>query len=49
MLNSVVQAAGRATRSKKDHAVTYILDATFLNIVKKVKNKLPNHFIERIH
>ncbi len=49
MLNAVVQASGRATRSNKDHSITYILDATFLNIIKKSKNKLPKHFIDRIH
>jgi len=49
MLNAIVQASGRATRSKKDHSVTYILDGNFVNVVKRTKNKLPKHFIERIH
>ena len=49
MLNSVVQAAGRATRSKNDHSITYILDGTFVDIIKRTKNKLPKHFIDRIH
>ncbi len=49
MLNAMVQAAGRATRSRKDYSVTYILDGTFINIIKKSKNKLPKHFIDRIH
>ncbi len=49
MLNAVVQAAGRATRSKKDHSVTYILDGNFINVIKRTKNKLPKQFIERIH
>jgi len=49
MLNAVVQAAGRATRSKDDHSITYILDGNFINVVKRVKSKLPKHFIDRIH
>ena len=49
MLNAVVQAAGRATRSKNDHSATYILDGNFVNVVTRSKNKLPKHFIERIH
>jgi len=49
MLNAVVQACGRATRSKDDHSVTYILDGNFINVLKRAKNKLPKHFIDRIH
>jgi Rad3-related DNA helicase len=49
MLNAVVQAAGRSTRSKDDHSSTYILDGNFFNVVTRSKNKLPKHFIERIH
>jgi Rad3-related DNA helicase len=49
MLNSIVQASGRATRNKDDYSTTYILDGNFINVVSKSKNKLPSHFIERIH
>lgn len=49
MLNSVVQAAGRSTRNKTDYSTTYILDGNFINVVTRSKNKLPKHFIERIH
>jgi len=49
MLNAIVQAAGRSTRSKDDHSNTYILDGNFINVVTRSKNKLPKHFIERIH
>lgn len=49
MLNSIVQAAGRATRSKDDHSVTYILDGNFINIMRRCGNRLPKHFIDRIH
>lgn len=49
MLNAVVQAAGRSTRSKDDFSNTYILDGNFVNTVARSKNKLPKHFIERIH
>jgi ATP-dependent DNA helicase DinG len=49
MLNSVVQAAGRATRNQEDYSTTYILDGNFVGVVMRAKNKLPKHFIERIH
>ena len=49
MLNAVVQAAGRATRNKDDFSSTYILDGNFINVVKRVKSKLPKYFIDRIH
>ena len=49
MLNAVVQAAGRATRSKDDYSTTYILDGNFVNVVKRAKSKLPKYFIDRIH
>lgn len=49
MLNKLVQASGRATRSKNDFSITYILDGTFLSIIKRAKNKLPKYFIDRIH
>ena len=49
MLNTIVQASGRATRNKDDYSSTYILDGNFVNVVTKSKNKLPKHFIERIH
>ena len=48
MLNAVVQAAGRATRSKDDYSTTYILDGNFINVVKRTKGKLPKYFIDRI-
>jgi len=49
MLNAVVQASGRGTRNKDDYCSTYVLDGNFINVVKRTKNKLPKHFIERIH
>lgn len=48
MLSATVQAAGRATRNKDDYSVTYILDSNFINVVKRARRKLPNHFIDRI-
>lgn len=47
MLNTLVQACGRATRSKDDHSVTYILDGMIGKILIKCKHKLPKHFIQR--
>jgi len=48
MLNTIVQATGRATRSKDDYSITYILDGNFVNVIQRTKNKLPKHFIDRI-
>ena len=48
MLNSLVQACGRATRSKQDFSTTYILDGNIYNTLKNVKTKLPKYFIDRI-
>lgn len=48
MLNSLVQACGRATRSKTDYSTTYILDGNVVEVLKKHKDKLPKYFIDRI-
>lgn len=48
MLNSLVQACGRATRSKHDFSSTYILDGNIVNTLKRVKDKLPKYFIDRL-
>jgi len=48
MLNALVQACGRATRSKQDFSITYILDGNIFNTLKRVKDKLPKYFIDRI-
>lgn len=48
MLNALVQACGRATRSKNDFSTTYILDGNVVNTLKRTKDKLPKYFIDRI-
>lgn len=48
MLNALVQACGRATRSKNDFSTTYILDGNAVNVLKRTKDKLPKYFIDRI-
>jgi Rad3-related DNA helicase len=48
MLNALVQACGRATRSKNDFSTTYILDGNVVNVIKRAKHKLPKSFIDRI-
>jgi len=48
MLNTMVQACGRATRSADDHSVTYILDGCIKDVILRAKHKLPKHFINRI-
>lgn len=47
MLNSLVQACGRSTRSSTDHSTTYILDGLAPKIITKCKHKLPDHFLQR--
>jgi len=48
MLNTLVQACGRATRSRNDFSSTYILDGNIVNTLKRVKDKLPKYFIDRV-
>jgi len=48
MLNAIVQACGRATRSKHDYSTTYILDGNIVNVLKRTKHKLPHYFIDRV-
>lgn len=48
MLNTLVQACGRATRSKNDFSTTYILDGNIVNTLKRTRSKLPQSFIDRI-
>jgi Rad3-related DNA helicase len=48
MLNALVQACGRATRSKNDYSTTYILDGNIVDVIKKYKDRLPKYFIDRI-
>lgn len=48
MLNTLVQACGRATRSKNDFSTTYILDGNAVNALKRASSKLPKSFIDRI-
>ena len=47
MLNSLVQACGRATRSIDDHSVTYIVDGNITDVILRCQHKLPKHFIAR--
>jgi Rad3-related DNA helicase len=48
MLNTLVQACGRATRSKNDFSTTYILDGNIVNTLKRSRAKLPQSFIDRV-
>ena len=49
MLNTLVQMAGRCTRSKEDYSITYILDGNATKAITMNKNALPKHFLNRIH
>ena len=48
MLNTLVQASGRATRSAEDYSVTYILDGCIKDVIFRARGKLPKHFIDRL-
>ena len=48
MLKSLIQSAGRSTRSEDDYSDTYILDASFPYWINRYKNWLPDDFIKRI-
>tara|TARA_A100001515_G_scaffold140251_1_gene135761 strand:+ start:16383 stop:18020 length:1638 start_codon:yes stop_codon:yes gene_type:complete len=47
MLSNFIQQCGRGIRSKDDHCVTYVLDATIFHAIMRNKNRLPKYFIER--
>ena len=47
MLNTLVQACGRATRGHDDHSNTYILDGNIVKVLHRCKRKLPKHFLNR--
>lgn len=47
-LSSLVQMAGRCTRTDTDKAVTYIVDGAAANLLKRNWNKLPKYFRDRI-
>jgi ATP-dependent DNA helicase DinG len=47
MLSNFIQQCGRGIRSKDDHCVTYVLDATIFNAVIRSKNLLPKYFLDR--
>lgn len=47
MLNSLVQACGRSTRSIHDFSSTYIIDGMVTRVLPKCKHKLPKHFLHR--
>ena len=47
MLSNMIQQCGRGVRSKDDHCVTYILDATIYEAILRNKSRLPTYFLER--
>jgi Rad3-related DNA helicase len=48
MLSSLIQGCGRCTRSQDDHSITYVLDGSFKNAIKRNKRKLPEYFLQRL-
>jgi len=49
MLITLIQAAGRCTRTKDDESCTYILDGLASKIINDCRDKLPKHFLDRIY
>ena len=47
MLDTLIQMAGRCTRSTTDYSETYILDGVATNAILKEKRNLPKNFLER--
>jgi Rad3-related DNA helicase len=47
-LSTVVQMAGRCTRSETDAAKTYIVDGSIASLLQRNWNKLPKYFRDRI-
>lgn len=48
MFISLIQAAGRCTRTKEDESVTYILDGLSGKVIVENKDILPKHFLARV-
>jgi Rad3-related DNA helicase len=48
MFISLIQAAGRCTRTKEDESVTYILDGLSGKVIVENRDILPKHFLERL-
>lgn len=48
MFVSLVQAAGRCTRTKEDESVTYILDGLSGKVIVENRDILPKHFLARV-
>jgi len=49
MLITLIQAAGRCTRTKEDESCTYIIDGLASKIIDECRDKLPKHFLDRIY
>lgn len=47
-LSAFIQTTGRCTRSKADYSVTYVLDGKARKLLIDNKDKLPQHFIDRL-
>ena len=47
-VNSLIQGIGRGVRNENDWCETFILDATFDNILLRSRNLVPDHILNRI-
>jgi ATP-dependent DNA helicase DinG len=49
MLKTLVQSCGRGVRTEEDECVTYILDGSIYDAVKRNRHKLPKFFLDRFN
>lgn len=47
MLTNFIQICGRTIRSKKDSAITYVLDATLTNKLLELQDRIPKYILDR--
>ena len=47
-LRTVIQAAGRIVRSPEDHGVTYLADASLLDLFDRARTDMPEWFAEQV-
>jgi len=47
-LRTIIQACGRIVRSPQDYGITYFLDSSIMNLIRRYKKYCPKWFLEQI-
>jgi ATP-dependent DNA helicase DinG len=47
-ITTIIQAAGRSTRSENDYSYTYILDTNFMKLYGRIRGLIPQYFKESL-